>query len=61
MLRTAMDGSVLIEILGGTLLMGSQEGEGSDDERPRRLVMLSTFLIGKYEMPDDRCRAGCLS
>jgi formylglycine-generating enzyme required for sulfatase activity len=40
-----LPGVVLVPIPGGTFMMGSRPGVGSDDERPQRQVTLSPFLM----------------
>ena len=44
------DGAVMIFIPAGKFLMGSPEGEGSDDEHPPHEVFLNAFYIDKYEV-----------
>lgn len=43
--RSEQDGSVLIQVPGGTFTMGSDE---RDNEKPPHRVSLESFLIGKY-------------
>ncbi|MCO6487085.1 MAG: formylglycine-generating enzyme family protein [Phaeodactylibacter sp.] len=38
----------LVEVKGGTFWMGSGEGTPNEDEKPRHLVQLSSYWIGKY-------------
>ncbi len=38
----------MVAVPGGRFLMGSPEGEGYDDERPRHEVSVEPFLIGRY-------------
>ena len=38
----------LVHIPGGTFLMGSPEGEGSDNEKPQHKVTVPEFWMGKY-------------
>lgn len=38
----------MVEIPGGSFLMGSPEGEGDIDERPVHLVSIPSFFMGKY-------------
>ena len=44
-------------ILGGSFLMGSPKGEGSDSERPQHSVMVSPFLMGKYLITQAQWKA----
>ncbi len=37
-----------VEVPAGEFLMGSAEGEGSDNERPQHTLYLPTFYIGRY-------------
>jgi formylglycine-generating enzyme required for sulfatase activity len=46
-----LGGGVALEMVvvpGGRFLMGSPDGEGYDDERPRHEVSVEPFLIGRY-------------
>ena len=47
----------LIEIPGGTFWMGSPDGQGSNDERPRHQVTLAPFYIGKYPVTQAQWQA----
>lgn len=38
----------MVAIPGGEFLMGSPEGEGSDDEKPQHLVTVPPFYMGKF-------------
>ncbi|NEQ55412.1 MAG: formylglycine-generating enzyme family protein [Leptolyngbya sp. SIO3F4] len=40
----------LVPIEGGTFWMGSSDGEGADDEKPRHEVTVQPFLMGRYEV-----------
>ncbi|MBI4867913.1 MAG: SUMF1/EgtB/PvdO family nonheme iron enzyme [Candidatus Wallbacteria bacterium] len=62
------DGSVLIEIPAGSFTMGSTQaqvdalvtqygGQNFQSEVPQHTVMLSTYLIGKYEVTNAQYRA----
>ena len=42
------DGSVLVHVPEGEFEMGSAEGKGSSDERPKHRVKLSGYWIGVY-------------
>ncbi|MCX5796903.1 MAG: formylglycine-generating enzyme family protein [Elusimicrobia bacterium] len=45
---TAEGGPPLVRVPAGKFWMGSPEGEGDDDERPRHLVLLPEFLIDRH-------------
>lgn len=49
----------MVEIPGGTFLMGSPEGEeGSyDDEKPQHTVTVQPFYMGKYQVTQKQWRA----
>jgi formylglycine-generating enzyme required for sulfatase activity len=53
------DGVVLqmVRIPGGTFWMGSPEGHGYDDERPRHRVRIEPFLMGKYSVTQEQWAA----
>ena len=44
----AKDGSLLVHVPAGEFEMGSTEGEGNENERPRHRVELSGYWIGVY-------------
>jgi len=44
----------MILIPAGEFIMGSPEGVGNDDERPRHTVYLDDFLISKYEVTNKQ-------
>ena len=46
----------MVNITGGTFQMGDIRDEGYADEKPIRLVVLSNFRIGKYEVSYDQWR-----
>src|SRR5262249_14804889 len=48
----AKDGSVLVHVPAGEFDMGSAEGRGSGDERPKHKVELSGYWIGVYAVTD---------
>jgi formylglycine-generating enzyme required for sulfatase activity len=48
---TGMD---LILVPGGSYEMGDASGEGSDDERPRHLVHLAPFYLGKTPVTQEQ-------
>ncbi|MBM3332722.1 formylglycine-generating enzyme family protein [candidate division WOR-3 bacterium] len=45
-----MDSSVMVKIPAGAFLMGSQEGEGESNERPRHQVTMSEYYVDKCEV-----------
>jgi len=47
----------LVQIPGGSFLMGSPEGEGYDDEKPQHLVNVPSFLMGKYPVTQAQYEA----
>ncbi len=47
----------LMPIPGGTFMMGSPDGEGSDDEHPQHKVTISPFLMGSYEVTQAQWKA----
>ncbi len=49
----------MVEIPGGTFLMGSPESEAGsyDDERPQHTVTVSPFYMGKYQVTQRQWRA----
>jgi formylglycine-generating enzyme required for sulfatase activity len=47
----------MVEIAGGSFLMGSPDGEGGTDERPQHQVTISSFYMGKYEVMQREWRA----
>jgi len=50
----ARDGSVLVYVPAGAFEMGSVEGEGGSDERPRHRVELSGYWIGVYAVSNGQ-------
>ena len=48
--RTGEDEAPMVLIPAGTFWMGSREGEGYDNERPRHEVDLDAFYIDQYEV-----------
>jgi formylglycine-generating enzyme required for sulfatase activity len=44
----------LVQIPGGSFLMGSPNGEGYDDEYPQHLVEVPSFQMGKYPVTQDQ-------
>jgi len=44
----ARDGSIMVQVPEGEFEMGSAEGRGRDNERPRHRVRLSGYWIGVY-------------
>ncbi|MBI4612781.1 MAG: SUMF1/EgtB/PvdO family nonheme iron enzyme [Planctomycetes bacterium] len=53
------DGGVYIFIPAGPFARGSEEGEGDDNERPRRQVALSGYLIAKSPVTWGQYAAFC--
>jgi len=53
------DGYELVWIPAGEFPMGSPEGEGNDNEHPRRKVYLDDYAIGKHEVTVGRFRGYC--
>jgi formylglycine-generating enzyme required for sulfatase activity len=53
------DGPVVVEIPGGTFLMGSRESDRDslEDEFPQHAVSIQPFLMGKYEVTFDEYSA----
>ncbi|MEO0768509.1 MAG: SUMF1/EgtB/PvdO family nonheme iron enzyme, partial [Cyanobacteria bacterium J06649_4] len=47
----------LVQIPGGTFLMGSPEGEGSRDEYPQHEVTVAPFLMGQYLVTQAQWKA----
>jgi len=49
----------MVTIPAGAFRMGSPEGEGHDDERPRHEVHLDAFRLERYPVTVDRFREFC--
>ncbi|NES96606.1 MAG: formylglycine-generating enzyme family protein [Desertifilum sp. SIO1I2] len=47
----------MVEIPGGTFLMGSPEGEGLEDEKPQHEVTVPAFFMAKYPVTQAQWRA----
>jgi eukaryotic-like serine/threonine-protein kinase len=47
----------MVEIPGGTFMMGSRENEGNSDERPQHQVTVPSFCMGKYELTQAQYQA----
>ncbi len=47
----------MVSISGGSFLMGSPEGEGSDYERPQHWVNVPPFFMGKYPVTKIQYKA----
>jgi hypothetical protein len=47
----------MVRIIGGTFVMGSDPGEGEDDEMPEHTVSVPTFYIDRTEVTNDQYRA----
>ncbi|MDD5308910.1 MAG: SUMF1/EgtB/PvdO family nonheme iron enzyme [Deltaproteobacteria bacterium] len=43
-----------VDVPAGDLVMGSDPGEGSRDERPEHMVFVDTFKVDKYEVTNGR-------
>ncbi len=50
------DGMEMVNIPAGEFIMGSPEGEGSDDERPQHTVYLDEFWIDRTEVTNAQYR-----
>jgi formylglycine-generating enzyme required for sulfatase activity len=50
------DGAPMMLIPAGEFWMGSPEGEGKEDERPRHQVFLDAFYMDKFEVTVSRYR-----
>jgi len=50
----ALEPPEMIQVEGGTFMMGSNDGE--DDEKPVHQVTVSSFMIGKYEVTQKEWR-----
>ncbi len=46
----------MVYIPGGTFMMGSPEGEGSDSEKPKHKVTIKPFHKGKYQVTQGQWR-----
>jgi len=53
------DGSVLVLIPPGDFLMGSPDGQGNDNERPRHRTALDGYYIGRFEVTVGQYRRFC--
>lgn len=47
----------MVYIPGGTFMMGSPEGEGSDKEKPQHQVTVTPFFMGKYQITQEQWKA----
>jgi formylglycine-generating enzyme required for sulfatase activity len=47
----------MVSLPSGNFLMGSRDGEGDADERPRHLVNIDTLSVGKYPITQAQWRA----
>ena len=50
----AKDGAEMILIPAGEFLMGSQKGQGNDNERPQHRVYLDAYYISNYEVTNEQ-------
>ncbi|MFG6100489.1 SUMF1/EgtB/PvdO family nonheme iron enzyme [Leptothoe sp. ISB3NOV94-8A] len=58
--QLALGNGVILELVsvpGGSFLMGSPDGEGCDDEKPRHEVTVQPFLMGKYPVTQAQWKA----
>ena len=46
--KDGTEGPAMVWLPGGTFLMGSPEGVGSDDEHPQHAVTLDHYAVGQY-------------
>jgi formylglycine-generating enzyme required for sulfatase activity len=53
------DGATLVFVPAGEFLMGNQEGQGSEGERPQRKVTLDDYFIYKFEVTVAQYRKFC--
>jgi formylglycine-generating enzyme required for sulfatase activity len=53
------DGTALVYIPAGEFWMGSPDGEGKEDEHPRRKVWLDGYYIGECEVTQAQFRRFC--
>jgi formylglycine-generating enzyme len=51
----------MVRVPAGEFWMGSPDGEGAEDERPRHRVYLDAFFIAKYPVTAGEYRAWCLA
>lgn len=54
--RNLRDGSLLVRVPAGPFLMGSNDAEAYDDEKPLHQVDLEEFWIGKYAVTNQQFR-----
>ncbi|AUT00516.1 peptidase C14 [Nostoc sp. CENA543] len=47
----------MVQIPGGTFMMGSPEGEGHDNEKPQHQVTVPGFFMGKYPVTQEQYQA----
>ncbi|MBD2454715.1 SUMF1/EgtB/PvdO family nonheme iron enzyme [Nostoc sp. FACHB-87] len=47
----------MVQIPGGTFMMGSPEGEGDSDEKPQHKVRVPEFFMGKYAITQAQYQA----
>ncbi len=58
--RRGAGGEVILEMVyipGGTFMMGTEEGEGNDDEKPQHQVTVPPFFMGKYQVTQEQWKA----
>ncbi|MDD5630381.1 MAG: SUMF1/EgtB/PvdO family nonheme iron enzyme, partial [Elusimicrobia bacterium] len=53
------DGPLLVRVPGGEFWMGSPEGEGDHDERPRHRVVLPDFLMDRHPVTAGQFASFC--
>ena len=52
--RNPKDGSILVRVPKGPFLMGTDDSEAFDDEKPRHQVDVEEFWIGKYAVTNEQ-------
>lgn len=52
--RNSRDGSLLVRVPAGPFLMGSDDAEAYDDEKPLHQVVLEEFWIGKHAVTNQQ-------
>lgn len=52
--RNSRDGSILVRVPAGPFLMGSNDAEAYDDEKPLHQVVLEEFWIGRHAVTNEQ-------